>query len=459
MTDDALAVVTPASAPQIGAHWIGARWVTATQRTMLFLLITASAALVGLLRIPAITRGTLWAEDGQVFIAGAANSTTLLDLFAPYDGYVHVVPRSIAAVVVWAVPVDDWAVAVTVASCLVVGLVTALVFVLSRTVVAWLPARVVIAAITVLVPTALFEVAGNTANLHWYFLWLAPWLLLYRPTSRWAAWLLGVVGLIAALSEIQMALFLPLILWKFRDGIRWPIRVGIILGVIAQGITTLLFPRAQHGVVSPLPDVMTSGYLVNSVLPLFLESGQAVGSFIAQFGWLTASLLVLPFVAACIVIAMKGSTSDRVLGAALLGGSLVTFSAGYVLNPNPTFTIAADAVDDLHAIILLRYGVTSSMLLLALLPAAAMVLWRGARGSRTAAIVAISLAALVLLAHFAPAATTRATGPEWSDSIRSGAIACEADATAQIVRIPIAPADGWAVVLSCDDVEPSGQDR
>ena len=187
---------------------------------------------------------------------------------------------------------------------------------LSHTVVVWLPARIVIAAITVLVPTVLFEVAGNTANLHWYFLWLAPWLLLYRPTSRRVSWLLGVVGLIAALSEIQMALFLPLIVWKLRDGIRWPIRSGIILGVMTQAITTLLFPRAQHGIVAPLPDVMASGYLVNTVMPLFLDSGQAVGSFIAQFGWLSASLFVVPFAAACIVIAMKGTTSDREIGRA-----------------------------------------------------------------------------------------------------------------------------------------------
>ena len=36
-----------------------------------------------------------------------------------------------------------------------------------------------------LLPLLPNEVLGNEANLHWIFLWLAPWLLLANPRTRW----------------------------------------------------------------------------------------------------------------------------------------------------------------------------------------------------------------------------------------------------------------------------------
>jgi hypothetical protein len=102
-------------------------------------------------------------------------------------------------------------------SVLVVGAVGALVFICSRQIVPWLPARISIAALAALIPTAPIEVLGNTANLHWYLLWLTPWLLMARPSSRLASWFFGAVALAIALTEIQVVIFLPLIAWRFRD--------------------------------------------------------------------------------------------------------------------------------------------------------------------------------------------------------------------------------------------------
>ena len=66
-----------------------------------------------------MARNTLWAEDGRNFIQDAVNHGPLASLAIPYAGYLHTIPRLIAAVTVSFVPVPQWADAMTAGSCLV----------------------------------------------------------------------------------------------------------------------------------------------------------------------------------------------------------------------------------------------------------------------------------------------------------------------------------------------------
>ena len=148
----------------------------------------------------------VWAEDGG-FLQNRLDHGPLVSLFEPYQGYLHLLPRAIVEVGAL-LPLRDYAVAVAGMSCVVAGVVAALVFACSRDVVHGPAARIVLGLVTVLVPTVSAEVLGTTANLHWFLLWLTPWVLLFRPTSARQGWALGVgPPRRSASREIQAAMF------------------------------------------------------------------------------------------------------------------------------------------------------------------------------------------------------------------------------------------------------------
>ena len=131
-------------------------------------------------------------------------------------------------------------------------------------------ARLALGAVTVLVPAAPIEVSGNAANLHWYFLWLAPWLLMAAPT-RWLTGIaLGVVALLAGLTEIQVALFVPLVLVEARNRYRLPVVVGLLLGVAAQVVATLTSPRSDPYGSPPNLHDLVEAYPVHVVVPVWM---------------------------------------------------------------------------------------------------------------------------------------------------------------------------------------------
>ena len=210
-------------------------------------LFGALCAAVAWFRLPAVARDTLWAEDGRNFLQAAADHGLADTVLTPYAGYLHVIPRIIAGVVV-TLPIAWWALAMTAASCLVAGAVAVVVFVCARDVVPWLPARILVASLTVLAPLAPREVLGNTANLHSLLLWAMLWMLLYRPRTRLGAVVLGSVGLLAGLTEIQGALLVPLLLCAPHGRRRWIVRGGILLGLAAQLFVTVLWPRPLRGI-------------------------------------------------------------------------------------------------------------------------------------------------------------------------------------------------------------------
>src|SRR4029453_3203518 len=65
------------------------RWTAAVYSLAGFLALT----LLGMVRLPRGTVGTVWAEDGGTFLRDNLQEHNLLDIFAPYGGYVHVLPR------------------------------------------------------------------------------------------------------------------------------------------------------------------------------------------------------------------------------------------------------------------------------------------------------------------------------------------------------------------------------
>src|SRR5689334_1103410 len=71
-------------------------WRHVVLGALLVLVVTA----IQLLRMPGDTSvNTLWAEDGTVFLHEAKQLGRLGAVFHTYNGYVHLVPRLIAALV------------------------------------------------------------------------------------------------------------------------------------------------------------------------------------------------------------------------------------------------------------------------------------------------------------------------------------------------------------------------
>ncbi|MDQ1583833.1 MAG: hypothetical protein QOF36_1887, partial [Microbacteriaceae bacterium] len=400
---------------------------------MTILIVGAIAAW---LRLPASAQDTLWAEDARIFLNQAVHTGPFPALFSSYAGYLHTVPRIIAGLVVQFVPIELWANSMAGGACFVAAGVAALVFVCSRDVVGWLPARLVLASITILVPLAPREVLGNTANLHWYFLWLTPWLLLYRPRSRSGAWMLGVAALLAALTEIQMAMFVPLLLWGFRDRVRWPVRALFLVGVSAQVLTTLLWPRGHSTAELIGPVSLAYGYLINCVMTIWLPSALDIGKLLTGVGPIACVVFLLPFLAAAAWGLRYGNRLKRVLVVTLLLASVVLYATAVEISPGTFYDYARETAQQIADPWLARYGVVPSMMLLALIPIAVTTRRPGAaiaglrmplqptvaqtlrRVTRLAVPWAASLLVVTLmLAQFAPASTRRSGGPLYEPQV------------------------------------------
>jgi len=406
--------------------------------------LIVSGAVVSWLRLEPLVRGPVWAEDGREFLGRQAAAGLWESLFVPYTGYQQFLPRVLTALAVQ-VDLRLYAVMVTALCCLIVGGVAAAVYVFSGSVVRAQWARVLLAAITVLAPLAPTEVLGNTANVHWYMLWLAPWLLLYQPRSWPAASLAAAVGLVAALTEIQMAVFLPLVLVGWRTPQAMLVRAGVAAGLGVQILTTLSAPRAI------LPSLQTTlldeivGYAALPILGSAHNDTAAIGSWIASLGTVTVSIFCAVLIALAALPLVFGSAQTRILTAALLAGSFVLWAAAGLVNPSQQFSVfTAENWPGLHAT---RYAVVPSMLFLACLVLAAATL---AERHGAATPVAVVLAALVIVSlttNLRPEFSEREAGPPWSSTLGDARQLCAKQGSGP-VTVDTAPAMS-SVVLDC----------
>lgn len=445
------------------------RYLARRANGIVALVIFVAGALCAWSRLPSAAQGTLWAEDARIFLAQAVHRGSIPALFQSYAGYLHTVPRTIAGLTVLFVPIDGWAAAMAFGACLIAAGVAALVFLCSRDVISWLPARIVLASTTILIPLAPREVLGNTANIHWYFLWLAPWLLLYVPRTRAGSWLLAVVALFAALTEIQMAAFAPLLLWGWRDSQRWPVRAMYLLGLAAQVVVTVVLPRAPSNgtVIGPLS--LGYGYLINSVMTIWSAKPQVLGQILTTGGPAAGIAMLIPFLAAAAYAIVAGNRIQRIMTATLVAASLVLYVVAVEVSPATFYDYAAMSQRQLADPWLARYGVVPSLCLLAVVPIAVTVAFARRRGnSRTAESrrgrlrsavpgVALALAIAIMLVQFTPSSTRRSGGPLWEPQVVALRERCEGLARHTPVTLAGAPGSAWKLTVQCSEFAPSGQ--
>lgn len=438
-------------------------------------LVGLVVAVVGWWRLGPVAARTVWAEDGGVFLRERVADGPW-DLLQPYAGYLHLVPR-IVVDAAWALPVERYALALSLGSCCVVGVAAALVFALARQVVGPWPLRALLASVPALLPLAPYEIAGNSANLHWFLLALAPWVFAYRARSWWAAAGLAAVAAAVTLTEPQTVLFLPLLLlaWFPRparrggrpDLLALPVTVVALVGAAAQVVVSLSTPRTPAS-ATPQPLDVVAGFLLQPVNALFRPSAADVVRSVLTHGWWVAVVPALVVAALLVAAVVVGPTRARWIVVALAGASFAVWVAALYANgvdspwATPTPVLAAARP--------LRYAAASGLLLLSSVATAAGVLvtWADGRGGRRSgprpggtarrvgaavgwcAVAVVVTSAVVgtapqLLDHAQPA-SRRAAGPEWAPQLPAAAAACRADPDLDVARVRTAP---WGASVPC----------
>jgi hypothetical protein len=420
--------------------------------------VIAAATIVSLVRIPSAAFHVVWAEDGARFLVDAITPSTSGQLLLPYDGYLHLLPRLLAEAITGVVPLAGFAVAVSASTAAVTGLVAGGVFWFSRSVMPWLPARLTVALLTVLTPLGAVEVLGNLANLHWYLLWLTPWLLLYRPRTHGGAVTAGVLAVVLALTEPQSAVFAPLLLVGLRDRRRWPLIGGLAVGLAAQLAATLSAPRpVRPGAFAGIDDV-AGNYLLDVPLTLLTGSADAIAWVARSTGWVGPIAVFVVILAAAAFVLVRGTAAERIGTMTCLVGSVVLWSGGYLLNVRWTGTGPEPAWP--ASFQLYRYGFVPGLLLAAVVVLAACILRRTAvvrrRGGIGAGPVLAVTLCVALLGTVAVGSTfsrsLRSAGVSWSGQIDEADVACDTLPASERRPIEISP-EGWSVALACTVLE------
>jgi len=412
------------------------------------IMIGAIALAICWLRLPAEARATLWAEDGRIFVSEREQLGPFATLYRPYAGYLQLVPRIITNLIVGIVPVGSWALAFTALSCATAAAVCAITYCCARSVTSRTATSVALALIPVLVPIGPIEVSGNAANLHSYFLWLTPWLLFARPRRATTAVFLGVVALAGALTEIQSLVFIPLVVWRWRDRRGWPVRVGLILGLACQVVATLLSPRQPGRATTYHAWSTIEGFVANAMMGSVTAQPHAVAAAMTT-GVALLAIVILLFGTAIATALVSGCAESRVIVAACVAASVIIWSVAYLANPYPGFDFAAYNSQSWATFGFMRYGVVPAMFLLATIPLAADVLT--ARTARFVGAIAAGVVAIVVVMQWNPAATQRSEGPLWSHGVIDVSTSCSQAKSPPFVQVPTAPA-GWFADVRCSAI-------
>ncbi|ROS53039.1 hypothetical protein [Frigoribacterium sp. PhB24] len=413
--------------------------------------VLVGAALVSWFRLPATTRGTLWAEDAALFLQQRLDLGPWTTLGTQYDGYQHLLARLLTDVAVLA-PADDYALVLTALACAVVGGASALVFFFTRGVVASSASRVVLAFIPALVPLGPIEVSGNLANLHWYLLYLAPFALLWRPRtgkgSAAVAVLLGVV----ALSEIQAVVFAPLVLLALRHRRSWPGMFAFAGGLAVQVVTSLTNPRVRPDLPASDPVDVAVGYLTQPVLGTWAPVPDTNAALMVFHGGVPLAIAAfVPFVIALAVALATRWRARSVLVVTLALGSVLVWTLDVTLNRTDLIDFGTRGPSIVAQVGYLRYAVVPSMFLLAVLTLGCDRLIASTRAIlRVPGWVVLVAVVVTQLIWFVPFNTVRSAGPEWDDGVIGAVVECEAGADE--ARIDAAPG-GWGTTVDCDGLD------
>jgi hypothetical protein len=180
----------------------------------LSVLLLAVAVPLGVLVMLVRVAGTpawdgIYGEDLGIFLVQALQHPW--PLLVGYAGYLQLVPRLIAQVVVY-LPLRDAAAAFAIIGALVTVGCALFIFHASAGHVRSTVLRFVLALAVVLLPVAQLEIADSGVNSPWYLLFALFWAVLWRPATRAGMAGAAAIGFFTAASTTMSVLFAPVLL-------------------------------------------------------------------------------------------------------------------------------------------------------------------------------------------------------------------------------------------------------
>jgi hypothetical protein len=161
---------------------------------------------------------SIYGEDFGIFLVQALQHPW--PLLVGYAGYLQLLPRLIAQVVVY-LPLRDAAAAFAIAGALVTTGCALFIFQASAGHVRSAVLRFVLALAVVLLPVAPLEIADSGVNSPWYLLFALFWAVLWRPRTRAGMATAAAVGFLTAASTTMSVVFVPLLLARVIALPRW----------------------------------------------------------------------------------------------------------------------------------------------------------------------------------------------------------------------------------------------
>lgn len=392
--------------------------------------------------------GWLWAEDGAVFLRDALRGPIWHTLAHPYAGYMHLVPRLVAAAVS-AFPVQQAARLTAAAAALLRVGVALFVFRASSGHLRSPIVRFFLAALVVVLPAAGFEALDNLANIHWFLTFAAFWAILWQPARWWESALAGVVVLTAALTNPLSAVFLPLVVLRAFTGRGWRDQVVpgcYLIGVVGQLLVAATTHRPAHqsfGVLDGLE------FFANRVILGTLAGYRATVWAWQIAGWGAVGVAGV-VVIGIVLAALRTPGPRRWLAVSALAATVVAFAVMFAepaVTPGTRFQLAG--------LQLSRYQVLPSLLLFSAIAAGLDALRRwSAVGVRAGLFVLVAVTVLLDLpaTHRVWVAREGRILP-WRSEVVVAGVQCQVRGatTAYLNELPA----GWHVPVPCGVLEAS----
>lgn len=435
-----------------------------TWRVLLYGAVVIAAAAIELARMwTSKPLNTIWAEDGATWLADAVHRRFFDALTTPYDGYLQTSSRLLGKLVA-ALPIGSYAEGMAIAGALMVAGCALLVWRASAAHISDPVLRGSLAALMILLPIADVELLGNVTNSIWFLLFVAFWMLLWRPASLKGAMLAGVVLFLAAVSNVGVVALGPV--WLLRLLVVRDSRDGIIVTAFAVGVVAQFAlswnDLNTSGEAGTLQGSLTPHWdwgLIPAYLQRIVGAG-VLGNTLAGAIWKLLGTLLEVLLGAALVVLVLLAVRRRNPHAQLLVPLAVTISVGLFLVtgyqrwqsggsnflwPRGTFNNAFS-----------RFMVVPALLVLSAL-FIGLDGRHGSSGIRTSVtwqrVIAVGLLVAALFSFNAADSALRGR-PTWSEALAMARKVCrETDAAS--VRVTVAPTvipGAFALPLSCRSV-------
>ncbi len=421
------------------------------ERLVLLLALLALAIILQLLRAgPSYALGSIWAEDGSVFLQGALSQDFLHTVFSPYAGYLVLMPRLIGEVG-GLVPLRDAPAVLAIVSASVIALSGFAVWHASAAHIRNPYLRGTLAAVTILAPVASLEAVTSGTYVAWYMLFATFWLLLWRPATIWGAALAGLFIVATALSSPGVVYLAPvaalralaardrhdlLIVGSFALG------AAIQLPVVALSNESTVDPMWSNDIWTAYAQRVVDGAVLGENLG---------GDAWSAWGWPFLIALLVCASAGLVFAVMRSTPPARYLAAIAIPTSLAMFlgsayqrAAGSALMWPP----------DIHHGLGGRYAIVPALLLIS--AALALVDQSGRPGLGPSALSRLGIAAVAVvlvgtITSFDLRNSVARGTPSWNDALKNAASACATKRLSEVMVSTSPP--GFGVIISCDRVE------